>query len=99
MMLAEIGEEVAPSDPRYWHFMLQGAERELGARLRGGAMGNLAGFHGQDAAIYTRAVQAFNTQVRRLLGPQFRQAQDIYSGAARSQEAVLRERGWSCVAF
>lgn len=91
MMLAELGEKVADkSDPRYWHYLLQGAERELGARLHAGRMGNITGFHGSEAAIYTRAVQGFNTQVRRLLGAEFRQAQDIYSGASRSQEAVMR---------
>lgn len=91
LMLAELGQEVAdPADPRYWHYLLQGAERELGARLSAGRMGNVTGFHGAETAVYTRAVQAFNTQVRRLLGPKFRQAQDLYSGAARSQEAVLK---------
>lgn len=91
MMLAELGTKVTdPSDPRYWHYLLQGAERELGARLKAGRMGQLTGFHGSEAALYTRAVQTFNTQVRRLLGADFRAAQDVYSGAARSQEAVLR---------
>ena len=53
-------------------------------------MGDARGFHGAEAATYTRAVDAFNTQVRRLLGSEFRRAQDIYSGSARAQEAVGR---------
>jgi hypothetical protein len=93
MMLSEFGQEITDtSDPRYWHSLLQGAERELGARLRAGSMGDARGFHGEEIAKYTRAVQVFNTQVRRLLGPEFRRAQDIYSGAARSMDAL--ERGY-----
>lgn len=97
LMLSEFGEEITdPSDPRYWHALLQGAERELGARLRAASMGDARGFHGAEVAAYTRAVQAFNTQVRRLLGPKFMQAQDVYSGAARAQDAL--ERGYDAAA-
>lgn len=89
MSLAETGREIAdPSDPRYWHYLLQGAERELGARLRAASMGDLRGFAGSEAAIYSRAVRQFNDQIRRQFGPTFRRAQDTYSGAASAQDAA-----------
>lgn len=96
LWLAETGQETLdPSDPRYWHYMLQGAERELGARLRAASMGDLRGFGGQEAAIYSRAVRQFNDQVRRNLGPVFRRAQDTYAGASAAQDAA--ELGYTAI--
>lgn len=96
MSLAETGREIAdPSDPRTWHYLLMGAERELGARLRAASMGDLRGFAGSEAAIYSRAVHNFNRQVRAALGPTFRRAQDTYAGAASAQEAA--ELGYSAI--
>lgn len=96
MSLAETGREIGdPSDPRFWHFYLQGAERELGARLRAASMGDLRGFAGSEAAIYSRAVANFNRQVRAALGPTFRRAQDTYAGAASAQDAA--ELGYSAI--
>lgn len=89
LSLAETGQEIADeADPRYWHYMLQGAELELGKRMRAGYMGDLRGYQGAEIATYTRAVRQFNNQVRRALGPTFRRAQDTYSGAASAAEAV-----------
>lgn len=89
MSLAETGQVIADrSDPRFWHYLLQGAERELGARMRAGFMGDIRGYQGSEIATYTRALRQFNDQVRRTLGPTFRRAQDTYSGAASAQEAV-----------
>lgn len=89
LSLSETGKELGdPADPRYWHYMLQGVQRELGARLRAGYMGELRGYQGAEIAMYTRAAQQFNAQIRRLLGPKFRAAQDTYSGAASAQDAV-----------
>lgn len=97
MALAETGQEIADqTDPRYWHYMLQGAERELGARLRAASMGDLRGFAGSEAAIYSRAVNSFNRQVRAALGPTFRRAQDTYAGASAAQDAA--ELGYSAIA-
>lgn len=96
LSLAETGARIGDeADPRFWHYMLQGAEIELGKRLRAGAMGDIGGFRGTQAAIYSRAVREFNDQVRDRLGPTFRQAQDTFSGAERAREAV--ERGYEAV--
>lgn len=96
LSLAETGAAIADeSNPRFWHYMLQGAEIELGKRLRAGAMGDIEGFRGTQAAVYSRAVREFNDQVRDRLGGTFRQAQDTFSGAERAREAV--ERGYEAV--
>jgi hypothetical protein len=89
LSLSETGREIADeADPRFWHYMTQGVQRELGARLRAGFMGDIRGFQGAEIAAYSRAARQFNDQVRRVLGPTYRRAQDTYSGAASAQEAI-----------
>lgn len=96
LSLSETGQVLGDEgDPRFWHYMLQGAQSELGERLRAGRLGVLGGFQGPEAALYTRAVNQFNTIIRRQLGATFREAQDTFSGAARAQEAV--QRGYEAV--
>ena len=89
--LARTGSEALDfNSPQVWHDILEGANTELGKRLQAGAMGNLQGFRGSQSFDYSKAVGQFDTMVRRMLGPEFRKAQDIYSGAAKSQAAVQR---------
>lgn len=96
MSLAETGQAIGDrSDPRFYHYLLQGAERELGARLRAASMGDLRGFAGSEAAVYSRAVRQLNDQIRRQFGPTFRRAQDTYAGAASAQDAA--ELGYAAI--
>ena len=89
--LARTGSDALDmQSPQVWHDLLEGANTELGKRLQAGAMGNLQGFKGSQSFDYSKAVGQFDTMVRRMLGADFRKAQDIYSGAAKSQSAVQR---------
>lgn len=88
--------EALESSPLYWHRLLENVQAEVGAVIRQSRGPNpLQGPRGSRVAEISQDASRFNAMVRRMLGPKFRDAMDIYSGAARGQEAV--QRGYDAV--
>lgn len=98
-MRREMGADVSDAalfrSPQFWHKALENVQAEVGAAMRAAKMTPLGAPRGSAIADMTQDAQRFNAQVRRMLGPEFRQAQDIYAGAARNMDAV--EFGYSTV--
>lgn len=88
-------DEQMMRQPMFWHRLLENVEAEVGATFRAARVNPLGAPRGSAIADMTGDARLLNTQIRRLLGPEFRQAQDIYAGAARAMEAV--ELGYSAV--
>lgn len=89
-------QEALEAMPLYWHRMLENVQAEVGAVLRQARGPNpMQGPRGSRVAEISQDAQRFNAMVRRMLGPRFSEAMDIYSGAARGQEAV--QRGYDAV--
>lgn len=84
-MLSEYGTVFNRNDPRYWHSLQMSADNAF-ERLRNTPGGMAA----QEKRSAARALDAYRIQLRRLLGPEFGRAQDIWSGSARQQAAVRR---------
>lgn len=83
LMMSEHGTVFNQSDPRYWHYLQQGADQvfEKLKSTQGGLSGN-------ERRVFGRALDAYRVQLRRLLGPEFGKAQDVWSSASRQREAV-----------
>jgi hypothetical protein len=90
LMLSEHGTTFNKSDPRYWHYQQIGADQVF-ERMRA-AQGGLSG---NERRVFGRALDAYRIQLRRLLGPEFGRAQDIWSGASRQRRAV--EMGFAAI--
>lgn len=84
--LSETGRRFRPDDPRYWHYLKQGAD-EAYQTLRNPASGQ-GGLGPAEARAYARALHGFRLQLGRLLGPEYRQADAIWGGMARQQNAL-----------
>lgn len=85
LMMAEHGTTFNQNDGRYWHYLQQGADQVF-ERLRS-AQGGLSG---NERRVFGRALDQYRTNLRRLLGPEFRRAQAIWSGSTRQAAAVRR---------
>lgn len=94
-MGANATDEAMMSQPLFWHRLLENVQTEVGASIRGARINPLGAPRGSAVADMTQDARALNTQVRRLLGADFRRAQDIWAGSARSQEAI--ELGYEAV--
>lgn len=84
--LSETGRRFRPDDPRYWHYLRQGAD-EAYQSLRNPASGQ-GGLGPAESAAYARALHGYRLQLGRILGPEYRQANEIWGGAARQQNAL-----------
>jgi hypothetical protein len=87
-MGANATDEAMQTSPMFWHRLLENVESEVGASIRSARINPLGGPRGSAIADMTQDARAFNTQVRRMLGADFRKAQDIYAGSAKAQNAV-----------
>lgn len=76
------------SQPMFWHRLLENVESDVGASFRAARVNPLGAPRGSAIADMTQDARALNIQVRRHLGADFRKAQDIYAGAAKSQAAL-----------
>lgn len=79
--------EVMEASPRYWHRLLEASEAKLGNMIDAARTGAAGSLRGSSVARETIRVRRLNEEIRRMLGPEFRQAQDIYAGAERSMRA------------
>lgn len=84
--LSETGRRFRPDDPRYWHYLKQGTD-EAFEQLRNPATGQ-GGLGPAELRAYTRAMQGYRTQLGRILGPEYRQADQIWGGLARQQNSL-----------
>ncbi len=83
LMLSEHGVRFGRDDPRFWHYLQQGADQvfERLRRQQGGLSGN-------ERRVFGRALDSYRLGLRRLLGPDFGKAQDVWSSGARQRQAV-----------
>lgn len=86
LALSETGRRFRPDNARYWHYLKQGAD-EAYQSLRNPASGQ-GGLGPAEARNYARALHAYRLQLGRILGPEYRQADAIWGGAARQQNAL-----------
>jgi hypothetical protein len=84
--LSETGRRFRPDDPRYWHYLKQGAD-EAFESLRNPVSGQ-GGLGPAERRAYARAMHAYRLQLGRILGPEYRQADAIWGGLARQQNAI-----------
>lgn len=90
LMLSETGRVFNKYDGRFWHYLQQGAD-QVYERLRK----TQGGLSGNERRVFGRALDQYRVQLKRLLGPEFRKAQDIWSSSTRQAAAV--ERGYEAV--
>lgn len=90
LMRSEHGTVFNQNDPRYWHYLLQGAQGAYETMRTAGKMGQPGGLSAVEAGRYGQVLHRFNGMLRAALGPKFRQAQDIWSGSVRNEMAVSR---------
>lgn len=95
MMGADATDEMMQRSPLFWHRLLENTSAEVGAAMRSARVNPLGGPRGSALADMTQDAQRLNVMVRRMLGPQFNRAMDMYAGAARTMDAV--ELGYSAV--
>lgn len=83
LMLSEHGVRFGRDDPRFWHYLQQGADQvfERLRRQQGGLSGN-------ERRVFGRALDSYRVGLRRLLGAEFGKAQDVWSSGARQRQAV-----------
>lgn len=84
--LSETGQAFTPANPRYWHYLKQGADEAFEA-LRN-PMAGQGGLGPAERRAYARALHGFRFQLGRVLGPEYQQADAIWGGLARQQNAV-----------
>lgn len=98
-MRREMGDTVTDEQmqrsPLFWHRLLENVSGEVGASIRSARINPLGGPRGSAIADMTKDSRLLNDQVRNLLGPEFRQAMDVYAGAAKSMDAI--EVGYNAV--
>lgn len=83
LMLSEHGTRFGRDDPRFWHYLQQGADQVF-ERLRS----QQGGLSGNERRVFGRALDSYRLGLRRLLGPDFGKAQDVWSSGARQRQAV-----------
>lgn len=84
--LSETGRTFSRTDPRYWHYLSQGAD-EAFESLRNPASGQ-GGLGPAERRAYARAMSLYRAQLGRLLGSDYRQANQLWGGYARQQNAL-----------
>lgn len=87
--------EQLEASPRYWHRLLEASENRLGDLLAAARTGATGSLRGTRAARETIRVRRMNNEIRAMLGDDFRRAQDVWAGSARSQRA--QELGYEAV--
>lgn len=92
---ADVGDDVLMQTPKFWHRALENVQAEVGVAIRAARINPMGAPRGSAISDMAQDAHRFNVQVRRLLGPEFQRAQDIYAGAARNMDAV--ELGMSAV--
>lgn len=85
LMLSEHGTVFNKDDPRFYHYLQQGADQVF-ERLRS-AQGGLSG---NERRVFGNALRAYRVGLNRLLGPDFRRAQALWSNPTRQAAAVRR---------
>ena len=73
--------------PQFWHTVLHNVEDRVGRAIDAAKMDPLGAPMGKAVAEMTGDARKFNDNVRNMLGDKFKQAQDIYAGAAKSKAA------------
>lgn len=84
---ADVSDDVLMQYPQFWHTALHNVEDRVGRAIQGAKMDPLGAPMGKSVAEMTGDARQFNDTVRNMLGDKFRQAQDIYAGAAKSKAA------------
>jgi hypothetical protein len=92
-LLAETGSDaIDEASPLFWRTLLSEARDEVTSGVRAarfsGDLSTIRGYSGQAATRALTAMDQFNTQIRRLLGPRFREAQDIWAGGRSFEDAI-----------
>lgn len=84
--LSETGRRFGPDNPRYWHYLKQGAD-EAFESLRN-PMSGQGGLGPAEQRAYARALHGYRLQLGRILGPEYRQADAIWGGLQRQQNSL-----------
>jgi len=83
----DVTDDVLMQHPQFWHTVLHNVEDRVGRAISAAKMDPLGAPMGKAVAEMTGDARKFNNTVRDMLGDKFKQAQDIYAGAAKSKAA------------
>lgn len=83
----DVTDDVLMQHPQFWHTVLHNVEDRVGRAISAAKMDPLGAPMGKAVAEMTGDARKFNDTVRNMLGDKFKQAQDIFAGAAKSKTA------------